>query len=127
MRVETARRSNQRRKRVACLFGGRVGAGLVGIAPSVGLTRRDTSQAHTRTFSAPDWSITIPDRSRGASEGLAGGDDRNCGEQEGEGQHIGLLRFTTVCKSSAKTRHGRGGGFYQQAPSSGNLFTTRRT
>lgn len=90
MGAKTARRAQDRRERVACLFGGRIRAGLVSIAASVGLTRRDTGQTDARAFGTPHRTVTIPDCRGSAGEGLSGGDNRNRGEQEGEGQHQGM-------------------------------------
>lgn len=42
-----------------------------------------------RTFRAPDWSIAVPHRGKGAIEGLPRGDDGS-GEQERE-HHRGLI------------------------------------
>lgn len=96
MRAEAARRADQCREGVACLLGGCIGARLVGIAGPVCLAGCDTSQADARPFSAPYRAVAIPDCRRGAGEGLTGGDDRNRGEEEGEGQHEGMYPLRDV-------------------------------
>ena len=48
-----------------------------------------TGEAYMRTFRAPDWSIAVPHRGKGAIEGLPRGDDGS-GEQERE-HHRGLI------------------------------------
>ena len=96
IRAEVPWRADECCEGVACLLGGCVGARLVGIASPVGLARRNSSETDTRTFSAPYRTIAIPDCRGSASEGLAGGDDRNRGEEEREGQPEGIVARRSV-------------------------------
>lgn len=56
--------------------------GLVVPARPVHLSRGDARKPHAWSFGAPDRTIAVPYLSWGAFEGLAGRNDRNCGEEE---------------------------------------------
>ena len=87
--AHTATVAEQSDKMISCRdrIGG--GTGMPWTTCSIHLASGDTGETYVRTFRAPDRSIAVPHRGRGAIEGLPRGDDGS-GEQERE-HHRGLI------------------------------------
>lgn len=69
-------------------------------AAAVDLARRNTGQADARTLGAPDRTVAVPDRDRGAGE--------DCARRDYGGENERDHRTETV--SLRKTKSGRGAG-----------------
>lgn len=88
-RPHPATRAEQRSEMIACHHRVSGGAGVSRTATAVHLAGSDARTPDVRAFGAPDRSVAVPDRDRGAGEGLSGRNHRR-GKQEGK-DHRGLI------------------------------------
>lgn len=72
-----ARSAHELDEGVSRVFGGCLGARLIGAASAVHFSGGNPGDPDMWTFGAPDRTIAVPDMGRRAGEGLARGDDRS--------------------------------------------------